>query len=292
MPDLFTILFNRWKLIVGLTITATLLTLAISLLRPKQYGATATALPANSSLTDKARLFNNNIESLYPELGSVDEFDRIEGIAKLDTPYIIVVNALNLINHYGVSDGSADSLQTAVSKLKAATEIRRSEYGDLKIKVWDKDPALAAQLANGLLDEINGLYMQAQVQNNLLTIAKLQSTLAEKRAHLESFRQAPGNNKDAETALSDSITDQSTNRAQSQLLNSLPEQIVQLEQIISQYELGIAAAPQPLIVVENARATMAIVRPNLLQTTLFALAAGLLFSILLAFLLETRKQNA
>jgi|GEM_PF-235452 len=290
MPDLFTILFNRWKLILGLTIAAGLLTLAISLIRPKQYGATATALPANSSLTDKARLFNNNIESLYPELGSVDEFDRIEGIAKLDTTYINVVSAFNLINHYGVNDGSPDSLQTAVNKLKKATEIRRSEYGDLKIKVWDQDPALAAQLANRLLEEINGLYMQTQVQNNLLTVAKLKLLLAEKHAQLESARQAPRNNKD-ETVLRDSVIDESTNRAQSQLLNGLPEQIVQLEQIISQYELGIAAAPQPLIVVENARATMTTVKPNLLQTTLFALAAGLFFSILLAFLLETRKRN-
>lgn len=232
-------------MILGLTIAVTLLTLVISLVKPKQYGATATALPANSTLTDKARLFNNNIESLYPELGSVDELDRIEGIAKLDTTYINIVHAFNLIGHYGIDSSDVDPLYEAVTKLKKTTEIRRSEYGNLKIKVWDKDPALAAQLANKLLDEINHLYLLTQMQNNITTLAKLKLALTKKQSDLESFKTNLSSYKGAGSLLSDTAIVEAGPRTLSQALNSLPEQSVQLEQLIAQYELGIEAAPHP-----------------------------------------------
>lgn len=289
MPDLFTILFQKWKLIAGLTIAATVLTLIISLLRPKQFGATVTALPANSVLTDKSRIFNNNIESLYPELGSVDELDRIEGTANLDTLYITLVNSLNLLHHYGFDKPEQTSLLKAVSKLKKRTEIRRSEYGELKIKVWDENPVMASQLANTMLQELNNLHRQLRMQNITVLLGKLKISLVQKQSQLDSFQHSL-----SQYQGSNLRTDTGTGRRGRVLLQAstaLPEQIRQLEQLIDQYEVAISTAPQPLIVVEYARPAFVLTKPNLLQTTLFAFAASLLFSFLLAFLLETRKRK-
>ena len=77
MPDIISVLARRGKLIFILTAVATILALIISLLRPKEYLAVATALPANSLAADKARIFNSNIESLYPELGIDEDIDEI-----------------------------------------------------------------------------------------------------------------------------------------------------------------------------------------------------------------------
>ena len=291
MPDLFSIVLTKWKLIIGLTVATTLLVLVLSLLQPKQYGATTTALPANSTLSDKARIFNNNIESLYPELGSVDELDRIEGIAKLDTIYITTINAFHLITHYGITNDGADSLSEAVIKLKKATEIRRSEYGSLRVTVWAKDPALAAQLANKLMDELNDLYLEAQIRNNVITLEKLKLTVAQKYSRLQLDKQGRSKHEGVDGMLSDTALSRK-NVTLPQLPSTLPEQIMQLEQLIDQYKLAIEAAPQPLIVVEQARATKSVVKPDLLQITLFAFAASFLFSILLAFFLQTRNQKA
>jgi capsular polysaccharide biosynthesis protein len=291
MPDLFSIFFKRWKLIVGLTVTATLLTLIVSLLKPKQYGSTATALPANSTLTDKARIFNNNIESLYPELGSVDELDRIEGIAKLDTVYFNLITAFSLISHYGIKTDIPEPIYEALIKLKKATEIRRSEHGELKIRVWDKTPAVAANLANGLLQELNHLYRQTQLRNNSMVLEKLKLSLKQKQAQIDSFRRGISSYQGVASLLSDTVVERKTTSSLSQVSNTLHEQARQLEQLIGQYELAIEAAPQPLIVVENARSSHLMVKPDLLQTGAFAFGGSFIFSILLAFFLETRKRN-
>ncbi|HET7896333.1 MAG TPA: hypothetical protein VFL47_01640, partial [Flavisolibacter sp.] len=73
MPDLISVLARRWKMMVFLTVIATGTALLACLLRPKEYAGMATALPANSLVGDKARIFNQNIQALYPEVGTPDE---------------------------------------------------------------------------------------------------------------------------------------------------------------------------------------------------------------------------
>ena len=48
MPDLFVVFERRWKFILGLTITATVIAVVIAMVLPKQYLSVATALPVNS----------------------------------------------------------------------------------------------------------------------------------------------------------------------------------------------------------------------------------------------------
>jgi len=77
MPDLVSVFSRRWKLMLLLPLIATVVALLACLLAPKQYLGMATALPSNSVVGDKARIFNQNIEALYAELGSPDELDKI-----------------------------------------------------------------------------------------------------------------------------------------------------------------------------------------------------------------------
>ena len=88
MPDLITVFSKRWKLIAGLTLLSVLIAFVVCLISPKKYLSTATALPANTLIADKARIFNNNIEALYSDFGATDELDKLEGTAALDTIFI------------------------------------------------------------------------------------------------------------------------------------------------------------------------------------------------------------
>lgn len=179
MPDIISVISKRWKLIFSLTLLATIIALVASLLSPKKYLSTTTALPANSALNDKARIFNNNIEGLYPSLGLPDELDRMEGTAKLDTLYIAVTNDLKLAAHYGLED--KDSTYNAALLLKRNTNISRSAYGELKINVWDKDKVMAADLANNLLRKLNEFHQHIENANTSLFLQKMKDELSAKQ---------------------------------------------------------------------------------------------------------------
>jgi hypothetical protein len=303
MPDIIDVLVRRWQLILALTVTATVLALIVSLLRPKEYLSTATALPANSVTADKARIFNNNIEGLYSELGSPDELDRIEGTAKLDTIFLAVASDFDLPAHYALKN-SPDAIYKAASVLKKKTDIRRSAYGELKINVWDSSAALAAQLANALMQKLNDVHQQVQNVNNAGVLQALEDRLKAKQKLLESLGTEVGSYRG--NSLSPNSHEQSnTYKTDTGIINPdvrfssvysqitvLQSQVKEYRAIIGRYELAVTTSPQVLIPVEKARPAIAPDRPKVLQTTLFAFGASLLFSFLLAFFAESRRQKA
>jgi uncharacterized protein involved in exopolysaccharide biosynthesis len=276
MPDLVIVFAKNLKFIFGFTVVATVIALVAALLSPKKYLSTATALPANSVMADKARIFNSNIEALYSEFGSPDELDRLEGTAMLDTIFIAAAKDLNLVTHYLISR-SADSVHKAAMKLKNNSKISRSAYGELKIKVWDKDPNMAAILANTLLQKIRELHQHLQTETNSFILQKLEEDY---RIKQQQFRQIADSVNRASGADAEIIQAKK---------NALLEQIQQYEKMTDQYRLALTTNPQILLTVENARPSLKPDKPKLLQTVLFIFFGAFLFSFLTSLFIESRK---
>jgi capsular polysaccharide biosynthesis protein len=296
MPDIIAVINKRWKLILALTSLATLLALVVSLLRPKEYVATVTALPANSMTADKGRIFNPNIETLYPEIGTPDELDKIEGTSKLDTLFIAVAELFDLAPYYAIDKNAANAVYKAALALKKNTDIRRSAYGELKIRVWDGDAAMAAQLANALMNKLNEIHQHILNANNTGVLQRLKKELEIKEQQLDSieadvvsFRTA--NNEYQDRIVNDTTRTKSSSRFRNitAQTTALTNQIKDYYQIISQYELVVNTNPQVLIAVENARPSVWPDKPKVFQTTLFAFGASLIFSFLLALFAESRS---
>lgn len=271
MPDLISIIVKRWKLIATVTLMATIIALIAALLSPKKYLSVATALPANSLIADKGRIFNQNIQELYSDFGTADELDKLEGTGNLDTIFIAASEKFNLDQHYHISS-SGESFYSAALKLKANSKIARSSYGELKVKVWDQDKNLAAQIANFLMQEIENIHQHLQNENNTVTLVKLkQDYTAKENEYLQ-------------------LTDSTSTIAKARL-NSLSEQLQEEEKMINQYQLAINTNSPVLLVVENARPSFWPDRPKILATVLFAFFGALVFSFLLAVFIESRKSS-
>lgn len=279
MPDLITVFEKRWKFILGLTVLAAVIALVATLLSPKKFLSVATALPANSLTADKARLFNSNIEALYSEFGTPDELDKLEGTAMLDTIYIAAVNELGLASHYGISE-SGESSHKAVEKLKKNSKISRSAYGELKVKVWDKDRNRAAEIANALMKNLQDLHRYLQNENNKAMLATLQK---EKEERLVQFRQA--NNR------LDSVSG-----AEVEVLSNLKsvklEQLQELEKMIGQYQLAVNANPQVLLSVEQARPAVWHDKPKIWVTVLLSAFVAFASAFIMALFVESRKPGS
>jgi hypothetical protein len=278
MPDLISVFSRWWKFISGLSLAAVIIALTISLLIPKKYLSTATALPANSLTADKARIFNSNIEALYSEFGTADELDKLEGTAVLDTLFIASANEFDLAAHYGLK-ASGEAAYKAALKLKKNSHISRSGYGELKIKVWDEDRNLAAALANGLMQKIQELHRHLQNENNELMLKKLREDYLLKQKECEK--------------ISDTLAHSSVKEPEilGMQRNALLSQLQEYQKIIGQYELAASSSPQVLLTVEPARASLWPDKPRVLQIVLFTLAAALACGFLMAVLLEGRKNR-
>ena len=283
MPDLLLVLTKRWKLIISITILATILALIFSLLSPKKYLSVATALPVNSVTADKARIFNANIEALYSDFGLPDELDRIEGTAKLDTLYIAASEKFNLSDYYLIKN-AGEGMYKAAMRLKKNTRIEHSAYGELKIKTWDHDRNKSAELANFLMQKLQELHQHLQAQIAISTLEKINDQYILKQTEY--------------IQLTDSLHEQ-TNKAfasagnemmKSKIL-SLTSQLQQLDKMRSEYQLAINANSPVLLIVENARAPLWPDKPKVLITVLLTFFAALLSSYLTALFIERRNYS-
>lgn len=272
MPDLITVFTRSWKFIIGSSLVIALIALVASMLSEKKYLSVATALPSNSVLSDKARLFNNNIEVLYPELGTPDELDRIEGTAMLDTIYIAAVKAFNLTEHYCTGSDDA-ALYKAAQKLRKESKIARSGFGELKVQVWNSDRHLAANIANSLLQSIQDLHQQLLSENNKAVLAQLKAQYARL------------NKPSSDT--SGSLTEVTDTKAPASGISD----IRRYQQLIQEYELAVQTTPKVLLTVEAARPAVYPDKPRILQTVLFSFAAALACTFLLSLFTYGQRQK-
>lgn len=264
MPDLFDLFARWWKQILLLPLLSLVVVGVLTFLKPRQYLSVATAVPASSFAADKSAVFNQNIQALYSTFGTPDDLDRILGTAGLDTIYTAVATRFNLYDHYKVKEKGPDAVSKSAALLRKNTKVQKSNYGELKVKVWDTDPQLAPQLANAILEQLSSHHRDLQSAGNEATLDGLRKA----REKLMHPADSAGN------------------------LLELAERVRQYDQLISEYQLMVDSKPPALLVVERAKKTNWPDRPKTFRVLAATALLSFLFSLLAALLLDRKKTPA
>lgn len=163
------VLEKKWSIFLFVALAAVMAT-TISILQPKEYLAEASLLPANSRMMDKQRLFGENIQELYSAFGSGEDLDRVFAALTSSLVLQFVVDSLDLKTHYKIKDKNARI--EAREKLEDQMKLIRSEYGELRLHIWDKDTVMAAKITDLLIqrtqsvfDEMFQLYYDRSINN-------------------------------------------------------------------------------------------------------------------------------
>jgi uncharacterized protein involved in exopolysaccharide biosynthesis len=273
MPDVFDLFSRWWKQIIGLIIITLVVTAIVVFSTPKQYLGAATALPAPTYASDKAGVFSQNLQVLYPSLGTPDDLDMILGTAHLDTVYTAVAKRLGLAAYYSSGNGN-DADRQAGSVLKEKTKVIKSDYGELKVKVWDADKNKAADMANAVMETLQQIHQDVQAANNSIMLAKIREEYGNRQTEYKQMRDS--SSKDAlETAR----------------MNSILEQLQQYEKLANEYQLMVNAKPQALVIIERASPALWPDKPKPKETFIAAAILSFFFAVLLALVLERRRVN-
>ncbi len=268
MPDITDLIRNWWKRILFVVLLSLIVIGAITFLQPRQYLSVTTALPASSFASDRSKIFNENIQALYSTLGTPDDLDMIVGTGNLDTVYLAVAGQFNLFDHYKLTEKDERALPKAAAILKKNTKVMKSEYGELKVKVWDTDKNLAPQLANTIMDKLGSIHQNLQSAGNEAALKGLLAGKIKLQVQLDST----------------GIT--------AETKNILVGQLQQYEKLIGEYQLMVDSKPPVLLVIEKAKPASWPDRPRRLQVLIATAVLSLLFAFLAALLMESRKKTS
>ncbi|HVT87036.1 MAG TPA: hypothetical protein VHD35_17685 [Chitinophagaceae bacterium] len=271
MPDFFYLLSKWWKQILAVVLLSVIVVGIIVFIQPSKYLSVATAVPASGIASDKSRVFSENIQALYSNLGSPDELDVIVGTGQLDTIYLAVTDQFNLYDHYKIREDKEKARARSAELLKWNTEVQKSGYGELKVKVWDTDKNLAPQLANALMDKIQSIHQDLQSESNAAALNDLEAGMKKIKDSIQ---------------LMQALTDKKTDTFG---LGILKSQLQQYQQLIGEYQLMVDNKPPSLLVVERARPSLLPDKPKRLEIFVATLLLSFLFALLVALILERRK---
>ena len=183
------LLAKRRGLIIGLTLVATLAAVVVSLLLPKWYMSEALLLPpkdVSSSMESLSRL--EEVVSVTGGLNlpvMVTPSDVYARILKSHTIADRVIDQFNLQRRYE----TATRVETYLALLSHSS-FSVTEEGLLSITVEDKDPQVAADMANAFVSEVNRVNQEIVVGRARKNREFIEGRLLQVRSELDSSRRA------------------------------------------------------------------------------------------------------
>lgn len=268
---------QRWKTIVLFTLLAGIVATVTVFLVPKYYRSTSLVVSANTVLADKARLFNNQIQSLYNYYGSGDDLDRIYGIADMDTTYLQLVDSFSLLDYYQLKNDSLPVLRKkALKQLREDLTIRKTDQGQLAFTAWTKNKQLSARLVNQMVKLIQEKEREIWLSNYHRSETELTRSIAGlEKEYLQLTDSSPASTKGKDALIAIRI-------------QTLAGQISKYRKKADEFRLASATPPEVLYVMESATPAAKSDRPDKPAIILAALLAGCIFSMLWVLVAERK----
>ncbi|HRG38546.1 MAG TPA: hypothetical protein PK289_08450 [Bacteroidia bacterium] len=138
----------KWRKVLGIVgISAIVISGIVSLLIQEKYKSTVILFPATTNSISKV-LYNKNDDVL--KFGEEGEAEQMLQILSSEEIKYRIAQKFNLMKHYGI-DSTCDQKRTLLeNEFQNNITLKRTELMSVKIDVLDKDPVMAADIANDI----------------------------------------------------------------------------------------------------------------------------------------------
>ena len=157
---LLTFLFRKRKIILSFSFIVSVIAYGLSYLITPLYLSTAIVFPAASSSVSFSEQRNTKASSM--DFGEEEQAEQLVQILQSAQIKDLIVEKYDLMKHYNISENDGykyDKLNTAY---EGHFSFDRTRFGSIKIDVLDRDPKLAAEMANEIVSLID------TVKNNII----------------------------------------------------------------------------------------------------------------------------
>ena len=127
------------------------------------FESTVTMFPASASSISRAVLGGQD----FLQYGSVDDAERLMQVLGSVAIRERVKENYNLMEHYGIGPGEKYRLTRFNSTYAENISSRRTQFGAVEVSVRDKDPVMAAEIANGIAALVDSVQNEMRYQRAL-----------------------------------------------------------------------------------------------------------------------------
>ena len=138
----------KWRKVLGIVgVSAIVISGIVSFLIQEKYKSTVILFPATTNSISKI-LYSKTDDIL--EFGAEEEAEQMLQILSSEEIKMRIAEKYNLMSHYGI-DSTCDQKRTLLeNEFENNITLKRTELMSVKIDVLDKDPVMAANIANDI----------------------------------------------------------------------------------------------------------------------------------------------
>lgn len=281
----------RWrKAIMVTTIAAAILSVAISLLLPEYYKSTTTFYAASPDLNKPDRLFGD-IDASYNYYGSDADIDRIRTIAESNDLVEFMVDSFDLYTVYDIDFKSPKAKHYVELNFLSNYKALRTEYDALQITIEDKDPRLAAAMANAARNKINTRAKSLIKDSQTKQLAIYNASFADQAKSIKQIEQEIAEVRSQYGKINANSYDEGSTKYES--LQTRLEQLgvdqARLQDKINKLNSAYNTDVPAIHIIEEAKIPVVKSRPIKSLLVITATLAAFLFSVLGALLLDYYK---
>jgi len=278
MLELVSILF-RWKWHLAAVCFLAGIISAVSLfLKPNYYQSMAVFLAANPYNVDRTSIFSRT-PGEYPIylFGNSQEIDRLLSIGRSSPLIQSVINEFKLIEHYEISaKGQLAGVKTTEMFMKNFSIVKNALDG-IEVVVEDRDPQMAADIANAIVKKIDETYSNITKESKIKLTQTLQYNIDALNERLKQI-----DTQIAESPKNINFLQQS----KTTLINDLNE----AETIKAQYNTLANNETSAVYILENAGVSLKKSKPKRTLGVLSTVLATLIIGIAIVVILEQLKK--
>lgn len=171
--DLIVYLWKKKTPLILITLAAAIISTLISFTITPKFRSSVVLFPASESPVSKS-LLQQNFQDRVGILGFGEEeqLERILQVLHSDDIRDHVIETYDLMEHYEIDPEGAFPLTKLYGEYSSNIKFRRTEYNSILIEVMDKDPQMAADIANDISSQIDST-MNRMKRNRALKALEL-----------------------------------------------------------------------------------------------------------------------
>lgn len=152
---------RKWPLLV-ISLLAAVISAVVSLLITPKFKSTVVMFPAPSTAISKSLLTDAGpYQQDVIRFGEEEEAERLLQVLNSEEIKDKVIKKFDLIKHYGL-DTTTKYKTKLISEFKSNIKFRRTEFMSVVIEVLDKEPKMAANIANEIANQIDTVMNRMQ----------------------------------------------------------------------------------------------------------------------------------
>ena len=164
--DVTRFLYKWRKHLIIITLIAGVISAVVSFMLPPKYKAEVVFYPTTINSISNAMFTDlNKREADFLDFGEEEEAENAIQILKSDKVSQRIIRNFNLLEHYEIDPNGSFPMTKLANRMKKNIKFNRTRYLSVSIEVLDKDPEMAAAIANGIASIYDSV--KSEIQRDL-----------------------------------------------------------------------------------------------------------------------------